>query len=76
MKSNLIKTDNGYVCNKCSNNVSQKDNYCSVCGSPLSQEASMLREEQKLAIKLQTVKELVELTKDAKIIDYLQNLKK
>ena len=76
MKSNLIKTDNGYVCNKCSNNVNQKDNYCSVWGSPLSVEASMLREEQKLAIKLQTVKELVELTKDAKIIDYLQNLKK
>ena len=75
MKSNLIKTDNGFVCNKCSNNVTQKDNYCSVCGTPLSTEASMLREEQNLSIKLQTVKELVELTKDPKIIDYLHTLK-
>lgn len=76
MKNNLIKTDYGFVCNKCSNTVKEKDNYCSVCGTPLSMEATMLREELNLSIKLQTVKDIVELTKDPKIIEYLQSLKK
>lgn len=75
MKSNLIKTDSGFVCNKCSKTVNEKDNYCRVCGTPLSTEAAMLRDEQNLAIKLQTVKELADLTKDPKIIEYLHTLK-
>ncbi len=75
MSSNLIKTDNGYICSKCNNMVGEQDNFCKVCGSPLSTEATILKSEVDMSIKLETVKELVELTKDPKIIEYLRTLK-
>ena len=75
MSNNLIKTDNGYICSKCNNLVGEHDNFCKVCGVPLSTEATILKSEVDMAIKLETVKELVELTKDEKIIEYLRNLK-
>ena len=75
MSSNIIKTDNGYICANCNNLVGEKDSFCKVCGTPLSTEATILKSEKDLKIKLETVKELVELTKEKKIIDYLRNLK-
>ena len=75
MSSNVIITNNGKICRNCNNAVGEKDNYCKVCGVPLSTEATILKSEMDMNIKLKTVEELVELTKDPKIIDYLRNLK-
>ena len=71
--SNILKTDSGYLCSKCNNSVTSENNYCSNCGLPLSTEATILRSEQDIAVKLETVKELAELTKDPKIIEYLKS---
>ena len=75
MSSNIIKTDNGFQCSKCGNLVGEKDSFCRICGVPLTTEATILRSEQNLNIKLNTIEEIIEITKDPKIIDYLKNLK-
>ncbi len=76
MIGNLIKNENGYSCVKCGNNVKEIDNFCKNCGEPISVEAKQLRDEQALSIKLKTVKEIIEITKNPLIIDYLKSLRK
>ena len=64
MSTNRIKTDNGFICSNCNNSIEETDNFCKICGVPLSTEATILKSERELALKLETVEELVELTKD------------
>ena len=75
MSSNLIKSDNGFTCINCNAVVGENDNFCKNCGIALSTEATILKSEVEMSIKLETVKEIVNLTKDPKIIDYLKNMK-
>ena len=76
MINNLIKNINGYSCVRCGNNIKEIDNFCRNCGEPISVEAKKLKEEQELSIKLKTVKEIIEITKNPLIIDYLKTLRK
>ena len=76
MLVNIVRSGEKILCSKCENPVDENDNFCRVCGNPLTKEAVVLKRERNFAIKVETAREIAEVLKDPKILEYVENLKK